>query len=82
MKFERDNNTFHPTQKPIKLLEYLIKTYSKKGGLVLDSCMGSGSSAVACLNTDRNFIGFETNEDYYKKSIKRIEENITQIELL
>lgn len=81
LKFERDTNTFHPTQKPVRLLEYLIKTYSLPGDLILDNCMGSGTTAIACLNTDRNFIGFEMNEEYYQKSLQRIEENTTQIEL-
>lgn len=63
----------HPTQKPVALIEYLIKTYSNEGDVVLDNCMGSGTTAVACLNTNRHFIGFELNEDYWKKSIERIE---------
>ena len=65
----------HPTQKPVRLFEYLIKTYTNKGDTVLDNCMGSGTTAIACLNTERNFIGFETNEEYYNISLKRISEN-------
>lgn len=64
--------SMHPTQKPIELLEYLIKTYTDEGSTVLDNCMGVGSTAVACINTKRNFIGFELNKEYYLKSIKRI----------
>src|SRR5699024_11804757 len=55
----------HPTQKPVALMEYLIKTYTNKGETVLDNCMGSGTTAMACLNTDRQYIGFELDEDYY-----------------
>ncbi|MDN5440080.1 MAG: site-specific DNA-methyltransferase [Lactococcus lactis] len=81
LRFKLDINAFHPTQKPLSLFEYLIKTYTNKGDLVLDNCMGSGTTAVACLNTERNFIGFEKNIDYYEKSLKRIENNETQLEL-
>ena len=55
----------HPTQKPVELLEYLIKTYSNSGDLVLDNCMGSGSTGIACLNTNRNFVGIENDERYF-----------------
>ena len=65
----------HPTQKPVLLFEYLIKTYTDEGETVLDNCMGSGTTAIACLNTERNFIGFELNEEYYNMSLKRISEN-------
>ena len=65
----------HPTQKPVSLFEYLIKTYTNEGETVLDNCMGSGTTAIACLNTKRNFIGFELNEEYYNMSLKRISEN-------
>lgn len=63
---------FHPTQKPIELLEYLIKTYTNEGELVLDFTMGSGSTGVACNNTNRDFIGIELNTDYYNIANKRI----------
>ncbi|WP_165007504.1 site-specific DNA-methyltransferase [Enterococcus sp. ZJ1668] len=82
LRFDKESkNTFHPTQKPVKLLEYLVKTYSKKGEIVLDNCMGSGTTAIACINTDRHFIGFETNGDYYTRAIDRIKNNVTQLEL-
>lgn len=82
LRFDKESkNTFHPTQKPVKLLEYLVKTYSKKGEVVLDNCMGSGTTAIACINTDRHFIGFETNVEYYIKAIDRIKNNATQLEL-
>lgn len=69
-----DKATKHPTQKPIALLEYLIKTYSNEGNTVLDNCMGSGSTGVACVNTGRNFIGIELIDDYYNLAKKRIED--------
>lgn len=62
----------HPTQKPVKLFEYLIKTYTNEGDLVLDSCSGSGSLAIACYNTKRNFICIEKDENYYKQSVERL----------
>ena len=64
---------FHPTQKPIDLLEYLIKTYTNEGETVLDFTMGSGSTGIACMNTNRNFIGIELDENYYNTSKDRIE---------
>ena len=63
----------HPTQKPVALLEYLIKTYTNEGDLVLDNCMGSGSTGVAALNTNRNFIGIELDENYFNIAKNRIE---------
>ena len=65
----------HPTQKPVALLEYLIKTYTNEGEIVLDNCMGSGSTGVACKNTNRNFIGFELDEKYFNIAKERLEEN-------
>lgn len=67
-------NRMHPTQKPIELLEWLIKTYSNEGMTVLDFTMGSGSTAVACKNLNRNFIGIEQNEDYFNIAVKRTSE--------
>jgi len=67
---------FHPTQKPIKLCEYLIKTYTNEGDTVLDNCMGSGTTGVACKNINRNFIGIELNHEYFKIAEKRINENL------
>lgn len=64
----------HPTQKPVPLLEYLIKTYTNVGEIVLDNCMGSGSTGVACVNTGRNFIGMELDPGYFEMAKKRIEE--------
>ena len=69
-KFSVVNNDdplkWHPTQKPIELIGYFIKTYSNEGDIVLDNCMGSGSTGVACKNTNRNFIGIELDEEYFK----------------
>ena len=62
----------HPTQKPVALFEYLIKTYTNEGDLVLDNCMGSGTTAIACINTNRNYIGFELDKEYYELAKKRI----------
>ena len=62
----------HPTQKPVDLLEYLIKTYTDEGNLVLDNCMGSGSTGVACVNTNRNFIGMELDNNYFNIAKERI----------
>ena len=62
----------HPTQKPVALFEYLIKTYTNPGELVLDNCMGSGTTAIACMNTQRNFIGFEMDKGYYDSACKRV----------
>ena len=67
-------NHYHPTQKPVPLLEYLIKTYTNEGETVLDNCMGSGSTGVACVNTNRHFIGIELDEGYFNIAKKRIEE--------
>ncbi|PKI11104.1 site-specific DNA-methyltransferase [Staphylococcus shinii] len=65
----------HPTQKPVDLAEYLIKTYTNEYETVLDNCMGSGTTAVACVNTNRNFIGFELDEKYYKASLERVKDH-------
>ena len=65
---------FHTSQKPVDLLEYLIKTYTNEGELILDNCIGSGSTAVAAINTNRNFIGFETEKNYCEMANNRITE--------
>ena len=72
LEFCRDKPQMHPTQKPVALMEYLIKTYTNPGELVLDNCMGSGTTAIACMNTGRNFIGFEMDKGYYDIACKRI----------
>ena len=75
-KFKRDclKSNLHPTQKPVALLEELIKTFSNEGDTVLDNCMGSGSTGVDCLNTGRRFIGIELDERYFEVAKKRLEE--------
>ena len=80
LRFSKDKVNLHPTQKPIALLEYLIKTYSNGGDLILDNCMGSGSTGVACVNTNRNFIGIELDEKFYDISCKRIKNAIREKE--
>ena len=72
--FSTDTQTsaLHPTQKPVALLEYLIKTYTNEGQIVLDNCIGSGSTAIACLKTGRHYIGYELNPEYYKIAQNRI----------
>ena len=85
IKFPVINNDdplkFHPTQKPVKMIEYFIKTYSNPGDVVLDNCMGSGSTCIACIFSNRKYIGIESDRDYYEKAkswIKDIEENPLQ----
>ena len=75
IKYSNPNNhSVHPTQKPVPLLEYLIKTYTNEGETVLDNCMGSGSTGVACVNTGRSFIGIELDDHYFDVATKRIAE--------
>ena len=64
----------HPTEKPLELFEWLIKSYTNEGDLVLDNCIGSGTTAVACINTNRNYIGFEKEKEYYDMCLERIKE--------
>jgi len=71
LKYKKDYNGYHPTQKPILLLEDLIKTFSNENDLVVDLTMGSGSTGVACKNTNRNFIGIEKDENYYNVAVRR-----------
>jgi site-specific DNA-methyltransferase (adenine-specific) len=71
LKFKQEKG-LHPTQKPVEMMEYLIRTYSNEGEVVLDNCMGSGTTGVACMNTNRNFIGIEQDEKYYKIAEQRI----------
>jgi len=73
LQFDKVNQgSVHPTQKPVELFEYLIKTYTNEGETVLDNCMGSGTTAVACINTNRNYIGFELDPIYYEIAEERI----------
>lgn len=72
LEFSRDKVKLHPTQKPVALMEYLIKTYTNEGDVVMDNCMGSGTTGVACINTGRRFIGIEKDDGYFEVAKKRI----------
>jgi len=72
---------FHPTQKPVDLLRYLVLTYTNEGDTVLDNCMGSGTTAIACIKEKRHFIGFELNKEYFDKACKRIDNESRQLTL-
>ncbi len=72
IQFDIELNIKHETQKPVKLIEYLIKTYSNENDIVLDNTMGSGTTGIGCINTNRKFIGIELNEKYYNMAYKRI----------
>tara|TARA_R110001599_G_C12191500_1_gene654915 strand:- start:57 stop:941 length:885 start_codon:yes stop_codon:yes gene_type:complete len=69
---EGKKSVIHPTQKPLALFEYLIKTYTNEGDLVLDNCIGSGTTALACINTGRDYIGIELDEEYFNKASERL----------
>uniref|UniRef100_UPI004029D199 DNA-methyltransferase n=1 Tax=Alloprevotella sp. TaxID=1872471 RepID=UPI004029D199 len=71
----------HPTQKPVALLQYLIRTYSNEGDTILDNCMGSGTTAIAAIREKRKFVGFELNKEYYEKACKRIQKEQAQLTL-
>jgi site-specific DNA-methyltransferase (adenine-specific) len=75
LKFKQEKG-LHPTQKPVEMMEYLIKTYSNEGDVILDNTMGSGTTGVACVNTNRNFIGIEMEENYYKIAEQRISSTV------
>jgi site-specific DNA-methyltransferase (adenine-specific) len=76
-KYSNGNNgNVHPTQKPVALFEFLIKTYTNEGDVVLDNCIGSGTTAVACINTGRSFIGIERETEYVEIANKRIQDAI------
>ena len=68
----------HPTQKPVTLFEYLIRTYTNENETILDNCMGSGTTAIACINTNRNFIGFELDENYHAVTNERIAKHLLE----
>lgn len=75
-KFKHETKPLHPTQKPVSLMEYLIKTYTNEDDVVMDNCMGSGTTGVACMNTGRRFIGIEMDEGYFNIAKERIESAI------
>ena len=70
----RKEKRYHPTQKPVELLEYLVRTYTDPGDLVLDNCMGSGSTAVAAMRAGRRFVGFETDRKYFDIARRQVAE--------
>ena len=72
--YDLDKDKYHPTQKPVGLLEYLIKTYTNENEVVLDCCMGSGSTGVAALNTNRRFVGIELDEKYFNIAVERLKD--------
>ena len=78
LEYKKDNDGYHPTQKPVALLEDLIQTYSNEGNVVLDFTMGSGSTGVACVNTNRRFIGIELDEDYFNTAKNRIDDALEE----
>ena len=80
LKYKKDYDGFHPTQKPVLLLEDLIKTYTNEGDVVLDFTMGSGSTGIACINTNRKFIGIELDENYFKIAEERIHKTLIEKE--
>jgi len=79
LNFKSEGKTLHPTQKPIDLCEYLIKTYTNGNDMVLDNCMGSGTTGVACKNTNRKFIGIEKDLNYYNIACERIKEVVINV---
>ena len=81
IKFNRDKEKLHTTAKPVKLFQYLIRTYSNEGDTILDNCMGSGTTAIAAIREKRNFIGFELNKEYYDKACERIKIEKQQLTL-
>ena len=76
LEFAIENDTPHPTQKPVPLFEYLVQTYSNEGETVLDNVMGSGTTGIAALNAKRNFIGIEKDESFFKLALDRIPKNV------
>ena len=81
MEFERDSNINHITPKPVQLIKYLLKIFTKEGDLVIDPFMGSGTTAIACIDTNRNYIGFELDEGYHSMAQKRISEHIDNLSI-
>ena len=77
----RRQDQLHPTQKPVELLQWLVRSYSNPVDIVLDNCMGSGTTAIACIKENRHFIGFELSKEYYEKAEKRIEAEQSQLKL-
>ena len=81
LQYDSDTDTFHPTQKPVALLRYLIRTYTKLGGVILDNCAGSGSTLIAAIREKRHYIGMELNEQYYRDACAWIARETSQPEI-
>ena len=81
LEFAKDTDGFHPTQKPVALIRRLVLTYTNEGDTVLDSCMGSGTTAFACIKERRHFIGFELSKEYFDKAVRRIKAEQAQLTL-
>ena len=81
LEFHKDNDGFHPTQKPVSLIRRLVLTFTNPGDTVLDNCIGSGTTAIACIKEQRHFIGFESNTDYYNKALQRINNERMQLSI-
>ena len=80
LDFPSEGGTVHPTQKPVALMEYLIRTYTDEGAVVLDNCMGSGTTGVACANTRRRFVGIELDSKYFEIAVGRIDEAYQRVD--
>ena len=78
LEFAIETGTPHPTQKPVPLMEYLIRTYSNEGEIVLDNTMGSGTTGIAAIKSERNFIGIEKEQEFFELSLERIKNNVTK----
>ena len=81
LRYSRDKDKIHPTQKPVELVRYLVRTYTKEGETILDNCMGSGTTAVACMKEKRHYVGFELSKEFFDKSIERIKKEQSQLTL-
>ena len=81
LEFSKDTDGFHPTQKPVDLIRRLVLTYTNEGDTVLDNCMGSGTTAIACIKERRHFIGFELSKEYFDKAVRRIKAEQAQLTL-
>ena len=81
LEFSKDTDGFHPTQKPVALIRRLVLTYTNEGDTVLDNCMGSGTTAIACIEERRHFIGFELSKEYFDKAVRRIKAEQAQLTL-
>lgn len=77
----QDKNRFHPTQKPVKLYEWILNRYAKEGDTILDTHVGSASSLIACHNTNHKYVGFEIDQDYYVKAKQRLDQETAQMNI-